>query len=156
MSDNRGKAFEKKFAEDFLKIKDASLDRLIDVMSGYKYISNISDYIGYVFPNIYYLELKSIQGNTFPLSNLTQYDKLLAKVNIKGVRTGVIIWFRDHDRVVYVPIATITKLKTDNKKSVNITTVENEGYRIINIPSTKKRVFLDSDYSVLTSLVDGD
>ena len=156
MSINQGKAFEQKFKEDFLKLPNSSLDRLIDVMSGYKYISNISDYIGYIFPNIFYLELKSIKGNTFPLVNLTQYDKLIKKAGIKGVRTGVIIWFRDHDRVLYVPIRTIEQLKKDDKKSVNIRTIFEEGYRTFEIPSKKKRVFLDSDYSILTELAEGD
>ena len=56
----------------------------------------------------------------------------------------------------YVPIKTITQLLKDNKKSVNIKTIENEGYRIINIPSNKKRVYLDSDYSVLLNLEEFD
>ena len=81
---SRGKQFEKKFANDFLKIENSSLDRLYDVTSGYKSISQISDFIGYIYPNIFYLECKTHKGNTFPLANLTQYEKLLPKVGIKG------------------------------------------------------------------------
>lgn len=95
-------------------------------------------------------------GNTFPLVNLTQYDKLKEKVGIPGVRTGVIIWFQEHNIVWYVPIATITQMKADGKKSVNVKKDLEAGYRIFNIPSQKKRVFLDSDYSVLLNLEDGD
>lgn len=95
-------------------------------------------------------------GNTFPLANLTQYDKLKDKVGVPGVRTGVVIWFIDHDTVWYVPIATITKMKEDGKKSVNVKKDLEAGYRIINIPSQKRRVFLDSDYSVLLNLEDND
>lgn len=157
MAQNRGKEFEAKFKSDFLKIKGSTIDRLTDTMNGYKYISNISDYIGYVYPNIYYLECKSHLGNTFPLSNLTQYSKLVEKVGIPGVRVGVVIWFIEHDQVIYVPISTIIKLKKDGKKSVNIRTIFDEGYKVINIPSEKRRVFLDSDYSILmTELQDGD
>lgn len=157
MAQNRGKEFEVKFKLDFLKIENSTIDRLTDAMSGYKYISNISDYIGYVYPNIYYLECKSHLGNTFPLTNLTQYSKLVEKVGIPGVRVGVVIWFIEHDKVIYVPINTITQLKKDGKKSVNIRTIFDEGYRVINIPSVKKRIFLDSDYSILqTELQDGD
>lgn len=157
MALNRGKQFEAKLKQDFLAtVPDSSIDRLYDSVSGYKAISNISDFIAFKKPCIYYLEAKSHQGNTFPLTNLTQYDKLLGKVGIPGVRTGVVLWMIDHDRVIYVPLATITKLKADGKKSVNINTIEKEGYRIVNIPSVKKRVFLDSDYSVLLSLEDGD
>lgn len=157
MAINRGKQFEVKLKQDFLNtVPDSSIDRLYDSVSGYKAISNISDFIAFKKPCIYYLEAKSHQGNTFPLANLTQYDKLLGKVGIPGVRTGVILWMIDHDRVLYVPIATIKKLKEDGKKSVNINTIEKDGYRVINIPSVKKRVFLDSDYSVLLSLEEGD
>ena len=157
MATNRGKQFEAKLKSDFLKtVPNSTIDRLYDSVSGFKAISNISDFIAYQKPCIYYLECKSHLGNTFPLTNLTQYDKLKVKVGIPGVRAGVVIWFIDHDRVIYVPISTITKLKQDGKKSVNINKIEEEGYRILNIPSQKKRVFLDSDYSVLSTLEDGE
>ena len=157
MATNRGKQFEAKLKADFLKtVPNSTIDRLYDSVSGFKAISNISDFIAYKKPCIYYLECKSHLGNTFPLVNLTQYEKLKVKVGIPGVRAGVIIWFIDHDRVIYVPISTITKLKEDGKKSVNINNIEKEGYKILNIPSVKKRVFLDSDYSVLEQLKDGE
>ena len=116
----------------------------------------MSDFIGYHYPTILYLECKSILGNTFPLANLTQYDKLKEKVGIHGVRAGVILWFRDHDRVCYVPISTVTKLKEDGKKSVNVKYLDDKSYNIIEIPSVKKRVFLDCNYSILTTLKDGE
>lgn len=157
MALNRGKQFENKFKEDFYKtMSNCSLDRLYDTTNGFKAISQVCDFIGYKQPNIFYLECKSHEGNTFPLNNLTQYNKLVTKVGIPGVRAGVIIWFIDHDRVIYVPINTITQLINDGKKSVNINKIEAEGYRIINIPSIKKRVFLDSDYSILMTLEDFD
>ena len=157
MSTNRGKEFESHFKHDFLSsLPQASIDRLIDVMSGYKHISNICDFIGYSFPFIFYLECKSIDGNTFPFSNLSQYNMLLQKVGLKGVRAGVVIWFKDHSRILYVPVSTITQMKKDGKKSVNIRTDMDSKYRILEIPSVKKRVFLESDYSILLNTVDGD
>lgn len=155
MAINRGKQFEQKFKEDFLQIEGASIDRLYDTMNGYKSISQISDFIGYVFPHIYYLECKSIHGNTFPLANLRQYDKLVTKVGIKGIRTGIILWFIDHDKVVYVPVASVTEMKKDNKKSINIKMLESKDYFILEIPSVKRRVFLDSDYTILKELEEG-
>lgn len=155
MSSSYGKKFEIKFKEDFLKVENSTLDRLYDTTNGFKSISQISDYIGYIKPNIFYLECKSIEGNTFPFSNLTQYDKLKSKVGIPGVRTGVIIWFIDHQKVLYVPISSITKMKDDNKKSVNIKMLKDNLYNIVEIPSEKRRVFLDSDYSILTTLEEG-
>ena len=124
----------------------------------YKSISNISDYIGYVYPSIFYIECKSHEGNTFPLVKLTQYDKLIQKVGIKGVRVGMVLWMIEQDKVIYVPIKTIQKMKEDGKKSVHIIKdlYPDSPYRIIEIPSVKKRVFLDSDYTVLTQLEEGD
>lgn len=156
MTTNRGKQFEAKMKEDFKKsFPSGTIDRIYDSMTGYLTISNICDFIGYNFPVIFYLECKSHNGNTFPFVNLTQYDKLIAKSGIKGVRAGVIIWFIDHDKVVYVPVKTVKQMKEDNLKSFNITKVDNK-YRYFEIPSVKKRVFLDSDYSILMTTNEGD
>ena len=111
MANNRGKQFEQKFFRDFkTSFPGGTIDRIYDTTNGYKTISNISDFIGYVYPNILYLECKSHQGNTFPLINLTQYEKLKSKVGIKGVRAGVILWFIDHDRVCRGPSAGLYRL----------------------------------------------
>ncbi len=153
---NKGKQWEQKIKEDFSKLPGATIDRIYDVTTGHKSISNISDHIGYKYPNIFYIEAKSIKGNTFPLSNLTQYDKLKAKVGIPGVRAGVFLWFIEHQRVAYVPISTVTKLKEDGKKSVNIKMLSTDEYNIKVIPSITKRVFPECDYSVLMELKDGE
>jgi methyl coenzyme M reductase beta subunit len=90
------------------------------------------------------------------LTNLTQYDKLKEKVGIKGVRVGVVLWLIDHDCVMYIPLSSIIKMKEDGKKSINIKMLDDGKYRIIKIPSEKKRVFLDSNYSVLANLAEGE
>lgn len=74
-----------------LTMPNSTIDRLYDSTSGYKTISNISDFIGYSYPNIYYLECKSHLGNTWNFVNFTQYDKLKEKVGIPGVRAGVVL-----------------------------------------------------------------
>lgn len=154
---NKGKRFEHKFTEDIKRtFKNYVLIRLPDQLSGYKNSSaNICDFLLYIYPCFYLIECKSKEGNTFPFVNLTQYDKLIVKAGIKGVRAGVVIWFIDHDKVIYVPIKTIKQMKEDNLKSFNITKV-NDKYRYFEIPSVKKRVFLDSDYSVLMNTMEGD
>ena len=155
MANNYGKAFEQKFKKDFLKtVPNSTIDRLYDTMSGYKAISQISDYIGYSFPNIFYMECKSHKGASIPFDNITQYSKLLQKVGIPGARAGVILWLIDKDVVYYIPISTIKQMKKDGKKSVGISAFGT--YNIIEIPSIKKRVFMDSDYSVLLNLKDGE
>ncbi|MBO7696670.1 MAG: Holliday junction resolvase RecU [Methanobrevibacter sp.] len=155
MAQNYGKAFEAKLKEDFLKVDGATIDRLYDPTSGFHSISNISDFIGYVFPNVFYIECKSHKGNTFPLSNLRQYEKLKGKIGIPGVRAGVVIWFIDHKKVVYVPISTFVKLKEYGKKSFNIKMLGSEEYFSLEIPGKAKRLFIDSDYNILKNLEDG-
>ena len=155
MAVNKGKAWEAKFKTDFMKsFPDGSIDRLYDPVGGYYGINNICDFIGYEWPNIYYLELKSHKGNTFPFTCLPQYDKLSSKVGIKGVRAGVVLWFIDHDQVIYAPISTITKMKEDGKKSINVK--ELDDYHLIKLPGQKKRVFVECDYRVLKDLDEGD
>jgi len=46
-------------------------------------------------------------------------------------------------------------MKQDGKKSVGIKAIQ-EGYNIKIIPSIKKRVFMDSDYSFLLQLEEGE
>lgn len=151
---NLGKQFELKFKEDFSKIPESTIDRIYDVTTGYKSISNVCDFICYKYPNIFYIECKSHKGTSFPFVNLTQYSKLKDKVGIKGVRAGVILWLYEKDLVLYVPISTISQMMTDGKKSVGIRDLDK--YNIIKIPSIKKRVFMDSDYSVLLNMPDGN
>ena len=55
--------------------------------------------------------------------------------------------------MLYIPATTIQQLKKDGKKSVGIKSIE-EGYNIIEIPSKKLKVYMDSDYSCLSNLKD--
>lgn len=155
MSKDFGKTFEKKFKEDFLKVPNATIDRLYDVVMGYKSIKQISDYIGFIFPNIFYLECKTHKGASLPLCNISQYDNLCRKVSIKGVRSGVVLWLYEKDKVLYIPTKTITKLKENGEKSVGMRHL-NSNYRIFELPSTKRRIFMDTDYTLLTKLKEGD
>ena len=156
MGTNKGKEFEIKFKSDFIStVPNSTIDRLYDPVSGYMSISNISDFIGYCKPSIFYLECKTHKGASLPFENITQYEKLKAKVGIPGVRAGVILWLYEKDIVMYIPISTITKMKADGKKSVGLKAIE-EGYNIKIIPSQKKRVYMDSDYSCLCNLEYGE
>ena len=83
------------------------------------------------------------------MTRLSQYDKLITKGNIPGVRSGVVLWFTEKEKVVYVPINTFKKLKEDDAKSFNIKYLDTGEYTCIEIPSKKKVTFLESDYSIL-------
>ena len=151
-----GKAFEEHFKEDFKKsFPNGDINRLYDVSMGYANITNVSDFIGYNYPNMFYLECKAHKGASIPFTKISQYDKLLKKAGIKGIRAGIILYLYEKFRVFYIPVKTIEQMKKDGKKSVGIKALE-EGYRIIEIPSTKLRIFMDSDYSILENLKEGD
>lgn len=152
MAISYGKSFELKVREDLSKIDGISVDRLYDQTGKYYGVRNISDLIVYKFPFMVFMEVKSHKGNTFPLENLTQYERLITKKGIKGIKAGAVIWFVEKDAVLWVPIESFEQMKVDGLKSVNVLTTDREKYNIFTIPSIKKRVFMDSDYSKLFEL----
>ena len=153
MAQSLAKLFEAKLKEDWYKLPYSTIDRLYDPVGGFHGISNICDFIGYSFPFHFYLECKTVKSGTFSFSNLKQYSALLTKKGIKGVIAGAIIWFYGKDAVIFAPIEEIEKMKNNGEKSISIKKVVdnsyNSLYNIIQIPSTKKITFMDSDYSVL-------
>lgn len=44
----------------------------------------------------------------------------------------------------------------NGEKSIGLRMLKNKSYNIIEVPSVKKRVYLDSDYTILTSLKDSE
>ena len=148
MGINRGKQFEGIIKDAFMKLSDVSIDRLHDQMTGYKVTSaNICDFIVYKKPYEYYIECKSVHGNTLPFSNITdnQWRGLLEKSKIEGVKAGVICWFIDKNVTLYIPIQTLETMKNLGKKSVRYDEISLD---CVVIPGKKKRVFFDYDMEV--------
>ena len=94
MSVNRGKDFENVIKRSFEKVEGVSIDRLHDQTTGFKGSRNICDFIVYKEPYEYYIECKSVHGNTLPFSNITdnQWTGMLEKSRIEGVFAGLICW----------------------------------------------------------------
>lgn len=154
---NKGKAFEKRFLQDWLKIPGAFALRLPDQQSGYYGTStNPCDFICYSYPNMFLLELKSHGGKSFPLSAFKQYEKLVGYDGIDGVKIGVILWLYECDKVIYIPIKTFKKIIEDGKKSFSIKNLETKEYDCFELPSTKLRTFMTTDYSFLINLAKSD
>lgn len=149
MPTSRGKQFEAKFKQDFALIPGSTIDRLYDPVGGYKSIRNVSDFIGYVYPYIFYLECKTTEQNTFPLGNLTQYEDLLEKKNIKGALAGVVIWFVNCKRIGWVSIEEFERIKNKGYKSINVRMLDDPEFNVIEVPGLIKRVSIDADYSVI-------
>ena len=141
---NRGKDFEKVIKEAFEKVPGVSIDRIHDQTNGFAGSANISDFIMYKYPYEYYIECKSVHGNTLPFSNITknQWEGLLEKSKIEGVFAGVICWWTQRDTTLFIPIQELQNLKDTGFKSIRYDTPN--GY-ITDIKGTKKRVFFDYD-----------
>lgn len=153
---NYGKRFEEKFKQDWQdSMEDSCIIRLYDNTSGYLSIGNVTDFICYKYPNIFFIECKTHKGASIPFDKIPQYDKMIKLAGIKGIRIGVILWLYEKDLVLYIPVKTLKKLKEQGEKSVGIRHL-NDSYDIINIPSNKLRTFMKSDYSVLLNLPEGD
>ena len=87
---------------------------------------------------------------------IPQYERLLEYKNIPGVYPGVLLWLSEKDKVMWISIIEMEKMVKDGKKSIGLKMLKEKSYNIIEIPSVKKRVYLDSDYTILTSLKDGE
>lgn len=151
---NRGKQFEDVIKKAFQQVPGVSIDRLHDQMTGYKVTSaNICDFIVYKKPYEYYIECKSVHGNTLPFSNITdrQWNGMLEKSKIPGVFAGVICWWVDKDTTKFIPIQVLESLKSHwNYKSIRYdmdASFIQDGNDIhpIEIQGKKKRVFYEYD-----------
>lgn len=142
MAQNRGKDFENVVREAFEKVPNVSIDRLHDQTTGWKGSSNICDFIVYREPYEYYFECKSVHGNTLPFRNIsaTQWNGLLEKSFIEGVYAGIICWWIDKDRTLFIPIQTLQKLLNSGNVSYRY---DWDSYDVVEIKGKKKRVFYD-------------
>lgn len=146
MAVNRGKQFENVIRKSFERVEGVSIDRLNDNTAGFKGIAGICDFIVYREPHEYYIECKSVHGNTLPFANVTetQWNGLLEKSKIVGVRAGIMCWWIDRDVTRFIPIEYLDWLRRLGKKSIRF---DNEvGIRIY---GKKKRVFWDYEMGVM-------
>lgn len=145
---NYGKKFEEQFKHDVSLLENVLVLRLPDQQSGYYGTSqNICDFIIFRNKILYFVELKSIKGNTFPLSNFKQINKLLSLPNIDGVKKYLIIWYRDHDRIIAVEADRVYNYILQGNKSINVNKLGEVPH--IELGVNKRRVMLSADYSII-------
>lgn len=138
------KKFEKNIGDTFRSLPDVSVDRIPDQTMKYKDRKNVSDYIVFKFPHEYYVECKTVHGNRLPFSKISQFDDLLEKSVIAGVRAGVICWWVDKDITRWIPIKALSELREAGEVSVRYD-APLDGSKII--PGVKKKVYFDYDLS---------
>jgi len=146
MAVNRGKPFEDVIRQSFEQVPNTSVIRLPDPTNGYLGIRNISDFVIYHYPHQYFIECKSVHGNTLPFSNITdnQWNGMLEVSKIKGVIAGVICWWVDKDVTLFIDIRRLEYLRNAGLKSIRY---DNEEWTdlIMPIKGQKKRVFFEYD-----------
>ena len=151
MAVNKGKIWEKCVEESWgNSFPDSFILRLPDQQNGYFGTSrNVVDYIAFNSPYLYLIECKTIKGNTLPLFNLKQYERMLAYNKVNYIKIGFLVWWQDRGITAWVPLDTITQLKKENKKSVHVDYVKDKLYNIVEIPNIIKRVYPKCDLTIL-------
>lgn len=147
-----GKKFETAFKQSWLKsFPGTFVFRLADQLSGFKETSgNPCDFLCFPGHNsLYMVECKEHKGLSIPFAAIPQYERLLNYKDIPNVYPGVTIWFSEKDTVVWVSIQEMEKMYTAGEKSIGLRMLDDPAYKIVVIPSEKKRVFMESNYAVL-------
>lgn len=157
MSVNRGKKFEQVIRDAFRKVPNTFVMRLQDQVSRFKGTSaNICDFVVYKYPTVYFIECKSIHGNTFSIhsepnkdkngklhgfyGNITdtQWEGLLEASKCPGAIAGIICWWVDHDVTRFLPIQQLELVRVKGNKSVRYDTDLGTP-----IEGKKKKIFFD-------------
>lgn len=154
---NKGKAWEEKFRQDWKKsFPGTFVFRLKDQMTGYKETSgNPCDFLCFPGENkLFMVECKEHKGASIPFTAIPQYERLLEYKDCPGVYPGVMLWLSEKDIVMWIGIKEMEKMVKDGKKSIGIKMLEDTLYNIMIIPSEKKRIYLESDYTSLLNFVE--
>mgnify|MGYP002624492615 CR=1 FL=1 len=95
------------------------------------------------------LECKETQEGTINFSKIPQLDRLKEYIGLEDVAQYIIVWYSKYDKIIACPASEALRMRDDGKKSISLKMLEDKSYNIIDIPSTKLRVFMESDYTCL-------
>ena len=150
---NLGKKAETKIKEWLDRPEEGyNFLRIPDQMTGMYGSQNICDFILYKNPNFYFIESKATFNDNFPIGRGVaiseyQYDNLLERSKIDGVKSYIIVLFATHQRAFILDIKDIdAQIQSGGPKSINIKKIEKwvlPFIEIRTIPSRKQ--LLDYD-----------
>lgn len=152
---NIGKQFESQLRKGIDQVT-SNFIRYADPTAGFAGITNFCDFGLYSCPYMFYIECKARTTSRLDItlnknaSGLTknQYDGMLHRAQEKGVMAGVMVWFIEAERTVFVPIDEIKKLREIYlEKSLRLCHIDPENPRIkyVDIPCRKRRILYDYD-----------
>ena len=141
---SRGKDFEVVVREAFQKVPDTLVYRIPDQVTYKTGSKNPCDFFVYHKPVFLALECKATNKPSLPFANVTEYQwkELLRMSKYSGVVAGVLCWYTNYDRTIFIPIQFLETLKQNGAKSIRY---DADSLAIIDIPGKKKRVFFDYD-----------
>ena len=127
-------------------------------MNGYKETSqNPCDFLAMASQKLFMIECKETKENTLNFAKIPQLDRLKDYIGIEDTYQYIIIWYSLKDKVVAVSAEEALRIRDkEGKKSINIKMLEDKSYNIIDIPSTKLRVFMETDYTYFVKKVRGE
>ncbi len=146
--------YGKKFENNFKKGVGKELVRLYDTTNGYAGVKNPCDFIYYKYPYQYLFELKSVKGDRFDFSNITdnQKEQLDFYNHIKGCNPMIVVEFRDYKEIYMVPWNTIKRTMQNNKQSLNVDDCEII-VGISKLPVTYQRINFKLDKETFNSRI---
>lgn len=142
---SRGKDFEAVVKEGFERVPDTEVYRIPD-QQNYKLGSkNPCDFLIYHKPVLYAIECKATNKQSLPFANITefQWSELLKMSQVSGVVAGILCWFVNYDKTLFIPIQFLETLKQNGAKSIRY---DADDWAIIEITGRKKRVFWEYDF----------
>lgn len=151
---NLGKKAEKKIQEWLDRPEEGyCFDRIPDQMNGMYGSKNICDFTLFKAPNFYYIESKATWDDRFPFSMITEYqwEKLLKKSKVAGVKSYVIVLFATYKRAFILDIRDIEARSNSGHKSLNIKKIEKWDIPFIEIntvPSRKELLDYDTNQTI--------
>lgn len=127
------------------------IDRIPDQMTGFYGSKNISDFILFKSPNLYYIESKATWHDRFDFTLITEYqwEEIYKKSRIDNVYGWIIILYLTYKRAFILDIQDIRRLSDNGIKSLNIKKVDKWDLKYFEIPTIKSRkTLLDYDKNI--------
>ena len=151
MAPDAGKAWEAKFKADWQKqFPNGAILRLPDQVSGYKHTSrNPCDFVCYAEGVMLLVECKECAEGTLNFSKVPQLDDLISFRGRPGVKPGVLIWFSEKRRVVWVGADELKRMRDLGLKSVSLRKLDAGEFSFVDLTDRVNRVFITGDYAKL-------